>query len=259
MSAVDAFAEAQRRLEQLELLVDERKVRSNAKPWDGSLLDLVQKYVELTIDNGSHHETVRFRAWGNLSDKLNERKTFLKPAFYFVDLGSGWNALNIARVQVYYAKDDNGEEIIDQRTYRFNLNQELVRDSRLHGRVNERMHNVIARKLGVHVDSPMGLASSDEAMAAVLRYTRSGAYAAHLCFLALTGTDLEQDAYTDVLGVHRQPSSKYTIQPVTRCVRCARKLTAPASIDAAFGPDCQRIVFGSTEAYNTRVLGGKRR
>ena len=247
-TAADALVEAQRRLEQLELLVDERANRSAAKPWNGRLLDVVQKHVELTIDNGTLHETVRFRAWGQRIRGVNERRIFQRPAFFFVDIGSGWNAIPVAKIHVHYGQDDNKQDVLTDRTYRFKPNDEITKPDTIAANT---LRNRIARRLGVDANDAAGKRE-------ILAYVRKSVYAAHLCFLALTGTDLAHDAYTDFLGVHREPSDRYTIQPVTCCVRCTRKLTAPASIDAAFGPDCQKIVFGSAEAYNTRILGGKR-
>jgi hypothetical protein len=243
-SSQDAIEEAQRRLAELTALVDNRKAASAAKPWAGNLLDVVQKYAELTIDNGTNHETVRFRAWGNFNSPLNQRKIFQMPDIFFVDAGSGWNAIPVAKIKVYYSKDDAGKDDPGgKRSYGFSIN-----DGVLGGVCRRGDRGRVARRLGV--DSP------DHP--AVTAYLRQAVYAAHLCFLALTGTDLATSEYTNLFGKKCQPSDRYTIQKVNHCVRCARKLTAPSSIDAAFGPECQKIVFGSTETYNTRILGGKR-
>lgn len=78
-------------------------------------------------------------------------------------------------------------------------------------------------------------------------------YAAHVCFLHLTGLDTSVHAWRDVRGVHRQPTDRYTLRPMAACLRCGRKLTAPASIDHALGPECRRAV-GIKAAEATRSV-----
>lgn len=212
----DALAQLQLHIEKLEQRLSQEEQRSDAKPWDGRLLDVVQKRVELTIDNGSSHQTVSFRAW---SRKRAPRGIYEAPEMYWVDCAlPGVNrGVPVGVVRVYYNDDQS------QRDYRFEPKQ--LSD------LPQWMHQYPLAEMQ---------------------------YAAHLCYLALTGVDLAGDEYTDLMGVKRQPSDRYTIQPVERCMRCFRKLTAPSSIEAAFGPECQKIVFGNADGYHTRVLGGKR-
>jgi len=216
MQVDDALTQLQLHIEKLEAAVQEQEQRSDAKPWDGRLLDVVQKRVELTIDNGTTHQTVSFRAW---SRRRAPRGIYETPEMYWVDCAlPGVNrGVHIGTVRVYYNDDQT------ERDYRF---EPKPLDSLPHW-----VHQYPVQEMQ---------------------------YAAHLCYLALTGTDLAADEYTDLKGVRRQPSDRYTIQPVERCMRCFRKLTAPSSIEAAFGPECQKMVFGSADNYHTRVLGGKR-
>jgi hypothetical protein len=87
-----------------------------------------------------------------------------------------------------------------------------------------------------------------------IRVTSPGViFAAHLCFLRLSGVDIEQQTWTDATGRERQPTSKYEIQAVTSCMCCGRKLVKPSSIDLGFGPVCRKRIaegFG----YDTRVF-----
>lgn len=78
-------------------------------------------------------------------------------------------------------------------------------------------------------------------------------YAAHLCFLHLTGTDTSRVAWRDLHGVHRQPTDRYSLRPMSTCLRCGRKLTAPTSIDHALGPECRRQV-GIRAVETTRAV-----
>lgn len=79
-------------------------------------------------------------------------------------------------------------------------------------------------------------------------------YAAHLTFLYLTGIDPSEQVFVDLHGRRREPSDAYSIQPVTACVRCGRKLTAPASIESAYGPECRRLIQAAPQARRTIPL-----
>lgn len=78
-------------------------------------------------------------------------------------------------------------------------------------------------------------------------------YAAHLTYLMLSGVRFRTDAWTDCLLIEREPTDRYEFQQVTRCMRCGRKLTKPASIDQGFGPRCARGLAEQFK-YDTTVV-----
>lgn len=79
-------------------------------------------------------------------------------------------------------------------------------------------------------------------------------YAAHLTFLYLTGIDPAAQVFLDLHGRKRGPCPEYAVQQVNCCVRCGRKLTAPASIEAAYGPECHRLVLDAQRRRHTTPL-----
>jgi hypothetical protein len=170
-------------------------------PQRRAALDDVMRRVELTIDNGSRHQSTRFTAWR----KGCAGKPVGEPTLYFVDTrgASGlWSP--VAVIRVYYGSDG-------ERSYRF--------------------------------EPPKGDPVSLPAL-----------YAAHLTFLYLIGIDPGRQAFVDLQGRRREPCREYVIQPISACLRCGRKLTAPASIETAYGPECQKLVADARQRRHTTAL-----
>lgn len=80
------------------------------------------------------------------------------------------------------------------------------------------------------------------------------AYAAHLCFLQLTGTDIFTQPWVDAKGIERDPTDRYVFRPVVNCLRCGLELRQPSSIDVGYGEDCAAHIRAMYIKTRTRAL-----